>query len=228
MTTAGPARGNSRVIEAHTGENGAAAHHRARLLHWAELAFLVLCYSRMIYTFAPVLLKNPINPLLVVSEGLVILFVVFRRGPIELSTRPGDWLLGFVGTAAPLLIQPASGVGGPQMLERLAFGLVVFGTIFSVWGKLTLRRSFGIVAANRGVIATGPYRFVRHPIYAGYIVNYAGSLIANPNLLNGGIYAMCVALMVMRIVAEERVLLHDADYVGLARRVRFRVIPGIF
>ena len=206
----------------------AATLPNARLLHWAELVFLIALYGLMIHTFAPLLFKNPVNPLLVISEGLVILFVIFRRGPIEISTRPLDWFLAFVGTAAPLLIRPAAALAGPEILNRVAFGLILFGVVFSVWGKLTLRRSFGLVAANRGVIATGPYRFVRHPIYAGYIVNYVGSLIANPAPLNAAIYAVCLTIMVMRILAEERVLLNDIAYVGLSQRVRFRVVPGIF
>ena len=36
-------------------------------------------------------------------------------------------------------------------------------------GKVVLGRSFGLVPANRGIVARGPYLLVRHPIYAGYL-----------------------------------------------------------
>ena len=40
-------------------------------------------------------------------------------------------------------------------------------------GKLSLGRSFGLMPANRGVVSTGMYRLVRHPIYLGYLVTLA-------------------------------------------------------
>ena len=45
------------------------------------------------------------------------------------------------------------------------------GLLFVIAGKITLGRSFGIVPANRGVVA-GPYTLVRHPIYAGYLLSH--------------------------------------------------------
>ena len=47
-------------------------------------------------------------------------------------------------------------------------------------GKITLGRSFGVVPANRGVVVGGPYNFVRHPIYTGYLITHVAFLVANP------------------------------------------------
>jgi protein-S-isoprenylcysteine O-methyltransferase Ste14 len=40
--------------------------------------------------------------------------------------------------------------------------------------------------ANRGVVSSGLYRLVRHPIYMGYLITHAGFLLANPTVWNIG------------------------------------------
>lgn len=53
-------------------------------------------------------------------------------------------------------------------------GLDALGTAFSFWGVCYLGRSFGIYVAVRKVVMRGPYRLVRHPIYCGYLIMFAG------------------------------------------------------
>jgi protein-S-isoprenylcysteine O-methyltransferase Ste14 len=48
------------------------------------------------------------------------------------------------------------------------------GAVISMWGVLYLGRSFGIFVAVRKVVLRGPYRYVRHPIYCGYLFMFAG------------------------------------------------------
>ena len=94
--------------------------------------------------------------------------------------------------------------------------------------KLALRRSFGVIAANRGVKRSGPYRLVRHPMYLGYIITQVGILLAGPTVANGAVIGACWAFFVMRIVAEERVLLHNSAYQEFASNTRFRLIPRLY
>ncbi len=202
---------------------------RARgLAHWAELAFILALYARMLMVFVPTVTTNPANALVLTSEGLVVLFVVFRRGARNLSVRPFDWLIAFAGTAAPLLVHPAQAGHHDENLVRFAFIFLIFGLSFSIWGKLTLRRSFGLVAANRGVVATGPFKFMRHPIYAGYLIGDIGAWIANPLALNAVLYLVTTTIVILRILAEERVLGLDPEYRDFMSRTRFRLIPGLF
>jgi protein-S-isoprenylcysteine O-methyltransferase Ste14 len=106
--------------------------------------------------------------------------------------------------------------------------LMAGGFLLQVAAKLTLRRSFGVVAANRGVKASGPYRLVRHPMYAGYILTQLGFLLAAPVLWNLLVYAVLWSFQVLRIRAEERVLRQDPAYQALAGQVRWRLIPGLY
>src|ERR1700737_4862588 len=50
--------------------------------------------------------RNPVYLTIVVSESLVVLFILIRRAAKTVSLRPGDWLLAFGATAAPLSVVP--------------------------------------------------------------------------------------------------------------------------
>lgn len=90
-----------------------------------------------------------------------------------------------------------------------------------------LGRSFGIVAANRGVRTRGPYRVVRHPLYAAYLVTYVGYLLSYPRLLNVAVVAVTTAVMVARALAEEHLLAADPEYRAYRERTRWRFLPGV-
>jgi protein-S-isoprenylcysteine O-methyltransferase Ste14 len=102
------------------------------------------------------------------------------------------------------------------------------GLAMQIAGKLALWRSFGLVPANRGVRTRGPYRFLRHPIYAGYTLIHIGFLLGFPSLPNALLYATLFAVEVVRLLREEAVLNRDPDYRAYAARVRYRLLPGVF
>jgi len=160
-----------------------------------------------------------------VSEGVVVILLVFRRPSRSLSRRPWDWLAGIAGSFLVLLVRPT---GGTAAADAAGFALQLFGTMFQLYGKVALGRSFGIVAANRGVVFSGPYRLVRHPIYLGYLVTHAGFLLSNPSVRNVAIYAAAYVFQVARIYAEERILAQDGEYREYLRSVRYRLIPGVY
>ena len=88
-----------------------------------------------------------------VSEGVVVVLLVFRRPTRSVSRRPWDWLAGIAGSFFVLLVRPT---GGTAVADAAGFALQLFGTVFQLYGKVVLGRSFGIVAANRGVVSSGP------------------------------------------------------------------------
>jgi protein-S-isoprenylcysteine O-methyltransferase Ste14 len=208
------------AVEAH----GTSALLRPRVLDRAEQVAILLLWSlfawRMVHT------SNAFAPLVMISETAVMLFTLIRRPTATISLRLGDWMLAITATIAPLLIVP---VAEPYpLLAPLGVTLLVVGNFWQAWAKLILRRSFGIAPANRGVKITGPYRFVRHPMYAGYLLVHLGVLAVMFTPLNLAIYVISWWAQVMRLLAEERLLSRDAAYREYGAQVRWRLIPGLF
>lgn len=169
---------------------------------------------------------NILPILLVVSETLVVVFILLRRSTQNISLSWRDWLFGFAGTVAPLLAAPAS--GNPVAPLAVCGTLMMLGFLLNLSAKLTLRRSFGVVAANRGVKIGGPYRMIRHPMYAGYTLTQLGFLLSGPTLWNLGLYGLALSLQIARIRAEERILRNDPVYTEMSGRVPYRLVPFVF
>ncbi len=65
-------------------------------------------------------------------------------------------------------------------------------------------------------------------MYAGYTLTHVGFLLAFPSWENATIYFFALILQVVRIAREERVLMRDPIYATFAKRVRYRLLPGIY
>ena len=105
---------------------------------------------------------------------------------------------------------------------------MLLGLYIHVVAKLGLLRSFGLVAADRGIKATGIYRIVRHPMYLGYFIVHLGYLLTSPSWWNLAIYAATWSLLVARIFAEEKLLLQNIEYQQYSKHVRYRLVPLLF
>jgi protein-S-isoprenylcysteine O-methyltransferase Ste14 len=102
------------------------------------------------------------------------------------------------------------------------------GLLLTIAGKLALGRSFGIAPANRGIVARGPYRIIRHPIYAGYLVTHLAFAVAQPSARNLIILAIADSALVVRALLEERLLVGDQQYQTYCDRVTWHLVPGVF
>ena len=125
--------------------------------------------------------------MLLITETMMVFMVLFRRGAKSLSLRPGDWALAFSATCLSLLARPFP--GQTHAWDRVAILLTIIGLTTQLVSKLTLGRRFGVVAANRGLCTSGPYRLVRHPIYMGYVLLHTGFFLLNPTLWNLCVFA---------------------------------------
>ena len=159
------------------------------------------------------------------SEGLVVLLLVFRRDPFRLSRNPWDWLVALGGTFTVLLVRPATTA---IALESVGITLQIAGILFAISGKIFLGRSFGIVAADRGIVSGGPYRIVRHPIYLGYLATHVGFLLTNWSPWNSTTYIVIYFFQISRILSEERLLREDESYRAYCERVCYRLLPFIW
>ena len=164
--------------------------------------------------------------ILLVSESLPAFLILTRREANALSDKTVDWLLALMGTILPLLATPVA--SGALVPPALSGGIMLIGLYVQISAKLILGRSFGLIAANRGIKVAGPYRIVRHPIYAGYTIIHVGFLLGFPSLWNLVLYSTELTIQLARVLREEHLLNQDPGYRNYAARVRYRLIPMIF
>jgi protein-S-isoprenylcysteine O-methyltransferase Ste14 len=160
---------------------------------------------------------------LVAVNSVMVTMYVARSDASAISRSVHLWLLAIGGTLMPLAVRPTA-----------ASGFVVIGTAVQIVGTagiiaalLSLRRSFGIVPAHRGIRTGGLYRVVRHPLYAAELLTILGIVLAGPSPLNASAFACFCALQVLRARAEERFLGGDPIYSAYRDRVKYRLIPGV-
>ena len=121
----------------------------------------------------------------------------------------------------------------PLWISTVGFILIAFGYAFAAWALAENRFFYSVVCiqTDRGhrVCDSGPYRFVRHPGYAGSILPLFGIVLALGSLWTLIPAAVASFITVLRTELEDRVLREDLPgYVDYARRVRFRLVPGIY
>ncbi len=164
--------------------------------------------------------------LLLVSESLVVVLTITRRRAQIVDRSPGAVVVTAISLAGPALVRTAQGAGiAPDLMTAAVSAM---GLIVVIAGKLTLGRSFGLVPANRGVVVAGPYGFVRHPIYAGYVLTHVGFACAHPTGWNIALLVVTDTALIIRALYEERVLASDRAYQTYCRRVAWHLVPGVF
>ena len=164
--------------------------------------------------------------LFLTNELLVVMFTLARRYASHVDGSARARLVTLLATLGPLLARPDALY--VQMAEAIVVPLSLFGVTIVVFGKLSLGRSFGLLPAHRGIVSSGLYRLVRHPIYLGYFLSHVAFLLANASPWNLAVLLIADTSLVIRMGAEERVLLQDEAYERYHQTVRYRLVPGIY
>ena len=121
----------------------------------------------------------------------------------------------------------------PLALQGAGFVLLCLGS-YLVW--LTLKaNSYAApvvkIQKERGhlVVTTGPYAYVRHPMYAGALLVIAGAPLLLGSWWGLAAGAGLVLVIAMRAVLEEQTLMAElAGYADYAARVRYRLVPHLW
>ena len=121
----------------------------------------------------------------------------------------------------------------PLWLSVVGFIFIAFGYSFAAWAFVENRFFSSVVRiqTDRGhvVCDTGPYRFVRHPGYAGNVLPLFGIVLALGSVWTLIPAAVATTIAVIRIVLEDQTLQEELpSYRDYARRVRYRLIPWIY
>jgi len=138
-------------------------------------------------------------------------------------------ILGLVVMAASLVALYAIHVLiSPQ---PLAITLQALAVALMVWARVTFgRRSFHASAEPTagGLVMTGPYRYIRHPIYTAACLFGWGAVVAHWSELSAALGVSLIAGGVIRILCEERLLVRSyPEYITYSKTTK-RMLPYVF
>jgi len=119
------------------------------------------------------------------------------------------------------------------LAKTLSLALILAGYAFASWALIENRYFSGVVRIqtdrDHRVVSSGPYRWVRHPGYAGGLAAYLGTpfFLDSPWAFLPAVFLMIV--LVIRTALEDRTLREElAGYKEYATRTRYRLLPGVW
>ena len=203
-------------------------YDRAVLTDLASRAMIVMLFTMLSINILGDFMRNGhvTGLLLLAGESLVVVLTVIRRKARLVDRSVAAAVITTIAVAGPPLMR--AGGTTPLAPDIVTSMICALGLALVVVGKMALGRSFGLVPANRGIVVRGPYTFVRHPIYTGYLITHVGFFAANPVPWNAAIILIADAALILRALMEERVLSNDAEYQGYCQRVGWHLVPGVF
>ena len=168
-------------------------------------------------------------PLISLTIGVLILLatMIVRRPPKRVTPNPLYWLLAFVATYWPALTVGLIQKGYALVPDWVTEIVGLLGLVVTVWARLSLGRNIGFVPAQREIVTTGAYSYMRHPIYTGLFLGYFGLAFRAFSVRNALILALGIAWFVIKSVVEEKFLSADPQYAAYLKRVRARWVPFV-
>jgi protein-S-isoprenylcysteine O-methyltransferase Ste14 len=118
------------------------------------------------------------------------------------------------------------------LLALTGFAVVLCGVGFSIWARLILGENWSgdpSIKQDHTLILHGPYRIVRHPIYAGILVALAGSALQHGLLRNFLGVVLCAISLWIKVAVEEHYMVHrfGDQYLRYSRNVS-ALVPFLF
>ncbi|MGC9196934.1 MAG: methyltransferase family protein [Syntrophobacteraceae bacterium] len=171
-----------------------------------------------------------LNGLFVTLYFTMLVCIYLTRGTASVTTKSlPTKLIAFAATFMPFTFPMLSGPAPSGISILLISSLILFfAMIFTLLALGALGRSFSLIPQARKLVTTGPYRFVRHPVYVGEILGALGLVVWACSIPKVLVFLVLIGCEVYRALQEEN-LLREAfcEYDEYAGRTK-RFIPGIF
>ncbi len=168
--------------------------------------------------------------------------LINERGRIAANVKGWDKILMSLYTVMLVVLYIVAGLDAgrfqwstmPVVVQALGFVCIFTAMVFTYWVMLSnpFLSSFVRIQDDRGhqVASTGPYRYVRHPMYVGVVLLFG---VGTPLLLGswwalvpGAVIAL---IFVVRTALEDRTLRAELPgYAEYAERVRYRLLPRVW
>lgn len=176
-----------------------------------------------------------------IATGIIWLFgMLSNKAPVRAQTTGSRFfhvslaLLGgfFIGGSfTHRTWMSASFVPHTHSVELAGLVLTAAGCIFAVWARMTLGSNWSgraTVKAGHELIVKGPYALVRHPIYTGFLLALAGTVLASSQWRSLIGFGVIVLALLVKMSQEESLMMQTfpQDYAEYRRRVK-ALIPGV-
>ncbi|MGZ6185503.1 MAG: methyltransferase family protein [Candidatus Binataceae bacterium] len=211
---------------------------RSRLLHVAANLGVATTFVATLVPWEPQLLSTTPNAwrtnlsawIWIIGALTMAVLSLTRSAPREARTDYQALIAVSAMMVLPLFMRPATRFAATNWPTLEAAGAIfqVVGLSLMLVAWLYLGPHFGLLPANRGLVASGPFRLIRHPVYAAWLLTAFGNSMAAPGVRNFALVALTIPFMVWRIALEEELLDRDPQYLAYRQRVRWRVAPGMF
>ena len=161
---------------------------------------------------------------------LAFLIVFFAIRYIPQASAPGlhPRFAALVGTylSASIVLLPFQELS--PVLYMISLLLMITGFVFAIWAVLSLGRSISILPQARQLVTSGPYAFVRHPLYLGEMTAMLGIAMQYSVPWALLLFALQCIFQFWRIKNEERLLLGVfPEYPVYVTRTA-RLVPGVY
>jgi len=159
---------------------------------------------------------------------LVAAVVILRTRPSAKATGLEPRISALIGsfTTYAIVLFPRRELSLP--LELTSTVLVLIGTVGAVVALSQLGRSFSVMAESRRLVTTGPYRFVRHPLYLTEQIAIVGMFIQFASVWTALLLALQIVCQLRRMDNEEAVLTASFPEYDVYSQTTARLIPGVY
>lgn len=140
--------------------------------------------------------------LLLVLRDFTAGYFFFKRNPSQTKIALLPKMFAYLSSAMPLFYFEPMNVS--KELYLTSDLLAILGFLIVVFATLELGTSIGIAPANRGIVRSGIYRFIKHPMYTGYIISEIGMVLLNKMSLL--LFVVSTSLYIYRAKNENKLL----------------------
>jgi protein-S-isoprenylcysteine O-methyltransferase Ste14 len=164
----------------------------------------------------------------VLNTSILIVTMLLRRPPKRVTPNPWYWLLAFVASYWLVFIIFFLQKGSPLVASWITDSLAILGLLVMLWSRISLGKNIGLVPAQRELVSSGAYAYMRHPVYTAVLITAIAFVLRAYSPLNAALMGFHVLWFIpIKSLVEEDFLRHDPRYAAYMQRVRARWIPFV-